>query len=311
MQGKDSFIRGAANEPHIQRRREMLRKYPEIKQLLGHESKTKYIAVFLFLLQVMVAFSMRNQTLLTWFLVVYCIGATINHSLFVVVHEITHHLGFKSKTANRLFGIFINLPLGVPVAMGFEKYHYLHHRFLGHSNKDVDIPFFSEARLFNSRMGKFIWLLIQPLTYTVRPLLKCPKSVTSWEILNIAVQLIFNGVVVWLLGYQFLAFLLLSTFFGMGLHPLASHFIAEHYVVNKRQETYSYYGPLNYLTFNFGYHVEHHDFPSIPWTKLRKLRKIAPEYYDSLYAHRSWMGFLGKFILSKKIGLFSRVVRSD
>jgi len=74
-------------------------------------------------------------------------------------------------------------------------------------------------------------------------------------------------------------YLLASTLCAGSIHPCAAHFIAEHYVFSKAGdkenapvETYSYYGPLNSLCFNVGYHNEHHDFPFIPWTRLPKLK---------------------------------------
>jgi sphingolipid delta-4 desaturase len=74
-------------------------------------------------------------------------------------------------------------------------------------------------------------------------------------------------------------------------------------------ETCSYYGPLNYLTFNVGYHVEHHDFPSIPGSRLPLVKKIAPEFYDNLHHHTSWCYVLYKYITDPEVGPYSRVKR--
>jgi sphingolipid delta-4 desaturase len=72
-------------------------------------------------------------------------------------------------------------------------------------------------------------------------------------------------------------------------------------------ETYSYYGPLNALAYNVGYHNEHHDFPSVPWSRLPLVTQIAPEFYSDLPQCYSWPGTVLRYIFDDAISPFSRV----
>ena len=97
--------------------------------------------------------------------------------------------------------------------------------------------------------------------------------------------------------------------FSVGLHPVGARWIQEHYTLNPDQETFSYYGPINRVALNVGYHNEHHDFPSIAWNNLPKLRALAPEFYDSLRSHSSWTRLMIQFVFDERYTLFSRVER--
>ncbi len=126
------------------------------------------------------------------------------------------------------------------------------------------------------------------------------------------VQFSFDIALLILFGPKALVYLLLSFLFGIGLHPLGARWIQRHYLINGgTQETFSYYGPLNKLAFNVGYHNEHHDMPSVPWNNLPKLRRLAPEAYEDLAYHTSWTKLLFRFLFDREVTLYSRVVRAE
>ena len=142
-----------------------------------------------------------------------------------------------------------------------------------------------EAKLINnSFLGKTLWLLFFPLFQGTRvSRLKEIDFFDGWVFINIIVQIVFTAAVWYFFGWHAVAFLFISFWFSIGLHPVGARWVQEHYLThNSEQETYSYYGKLNFVAFNVGFHNEHHDFPSIPWNRLPQIKKTAPEYYDTL-----------------------------
>ncbi|KAJ8707665.1 hypothetical protein PYW07_011342 [Mythimna separata] len=298
-------------EPHASRRKIILEKYPQIKKLFGYDPNFKWVVTAMVLVQII---SLPFVTQLSWpmmLVVAYCFGGVINHSLMLAIHEIAHNLAFghNRPLANRLFGFFANLPIGLPVSISFKKYHLEHHRYQGDEVIDTDLPTLLEAKLFCTTGGKFLWVVLQPFFYSFRPLVVRPKPPTPMELINLVIQLFFDAVIIKLWGWKALGYLIYGAVMAMGVHPVAGHFIAEHYMFKKGFETYSYYGPLNWITFNVGYHNEHHDFPAVPGSKLPEVRRIAPEFYDNLPHHNSWTSVLYDFVMDPEIGPYARIKR--
>jgi sphingolipid delta-4 desaturase len=216
-----------------------------------------------------------------------------------------------------------------------------HHKSLGVTGLDTDLPTAVEAFFLNSLLGKTFFCTFQILFYALRPMFIYSPPFTYIHLLNLTVQLSFDYALTKLCGgsIQPVMYFIMSSFLAGSLHPCAGHFIAEHYFFSNVKtggtesltelkskeksatphpldslpppETYSYYGPLNILTYNVGLHNEHHDFPAIPWTKLHKLHEIASEFYEPLPCHRSWVWVIWTFILDKNVGPWCRVKRAQ
>lgn len=298
-------------EPHASRRKEILAKYPQIKKLMGYDPNFKYQVLLLMVIQFTLAYLMKDFSWTIVFLVAYTIGGVINHALLLALHEISHNLAFGHARPlhNRIFSLIVNFPIGVPCAISFKKYHLEHHRYQGDEELDVDLPTQFEAQMFFNTATKFVWVVLQPFFYSLRPMFVNPKNPLPLEIVNMVLQFSVDALVVHYWGGKSLAFMIASSLLGMGLHPVAGHFISEHYMFAKGYETYSYYGPLNYVTFNVGYHNEHHDFPSVPGSRLPMVKEIASEYYKDLPQHNSWTRVLYEFITDPAIGPYARMKR--
>ncbi|OAT11316.1 sphingolipid delta-4 desaturase [Blastomyces gilchristii SLH14081] len=340
---EDKFFWTYTEEPHRSRRQAIIKAHPEVTKLCGVEPLTKYVVLGVVSLQVACAYLLRNTPVLSWqfLLTGYVIGATANQNLFLAIHEISHNLAFKSPFANRLLAVFANLPIGIPYTLPFNPSQIPRCGLAGHGS-----PYRPRSLLPRLRSRKGLLLhLPNPLLRPTAIFIYSPPF-TSIHLLNIIVQFTFDYCLYKICdsSLQPIYYLILSSFLAGSLHPCAGHFIAEHYFFSKtgagtesieelrRQksgdkqtiekpggdalanlpppETYSYYGPLNILTYNVGLHNEHHDFPAVPWTRLPTLHNIAKEFYEPLPSHRSWVWVIYTFILDSNVGLWCRVKRA-
>ncbi len=294
----------------MQRARELIKRHPEVRSYFGPYPLSAAYAVGVVTFQLAFAHLLAGASWLWVILAAYLVGAFASHALFVLIHDATHNLIVKTTRPNRLLGILCNVGQGFPSAMSFRTYHLLHHFHLDEYDYDADLAFHWEARLVgNSPVRKALWLLVFGAVEIVRPLRIKGQFFDPWLVGNVLVIAATDFLIWQWCGAHGLVYVLLSTFFGIGLHPLGARWIQEHYTFVEGQETYSYYGILNRLSFNIGYHNEHHDLVRVPWVHLPKVKALAPDFYDHLHAHRSLTRVLLQWLFDRKLDLFTRITR--
>jgi sphingolipid delta-4 desaturase len=242
------------------------------------------------------------------------LGAFANHALLIIIHDAAHNCVFESRFWNRWVAILADLPNTIPTAMAFRCYHLKHHSHLGDYDYDADLPSHWEAGLLGRTWyGKAAWLFMFPALQLLR-LRRLKGSVpirSHWTSVNAACLIAFDLWVLAFLGPNALLYLFASFWFSLGgLHPLGARLLQEHFTTDADQETFDYYGSLNLVALNAGFHNEHHDFPDVPWSRLPRLKRTAPEFYTGLKAYRSWSKLFFDFVFDSRQSLFDRVDRS-
>ncbi len=303
-------------EPHLARGRRLIRKYPQIAELFGRNPWTLPIAMFTSGSQVAVAWALVTWNAPWWAypLMAFVVGAFFCNANAAIIHDASHDRVFTARWANELTGWVANLIDVIPVSSSFRVFHMKHHRFQGDPDLDADMPSQAEARLYgNSFLGKLAWQFSFPIVQSLRTSRFAENGRISffnrYVAANWVIQFAFDALIVYWLGWAAMAYLAMSFIFSLGPHPVGARYVQEHFIFHRNQETYSYYGPLNLVTLNVYHHNEHHDFPAVPWNRLPKLRRMVPEVYGELYAHRSLTALWLKFLFDPTISLHRRIVR--
>lgn len=108
---KSDFTWSYTDEPHLTRRNEILKKYPEVENLYGPDSSQLYLMISCVVLQFITAYFIQDAP--TWLMVIiaYAWGGTLNHSLSLAIHELSHNLMLKKPIHNTIAGFIANLPI--------------------------------------------------------------------------------------------------------------------------------------------------------------------------------------------------------
>jgi sphingolipid delta-4 desaturase len=230
--------------------------HPEIAALHGHNPWTAGIVACLVVLHVVMAITAATLPWWGGVLLGCCVGTLIAHGLLSCMHEAAHQLVFPSPLGNRLTFIAANMPLGVLFAFPMADWHLAHHAHEGEPGRDPYLPVDWEIRAFHERglAGRIAWHALFPLleiARVFRPEFGRGRSLLQgWVLADIGAQILFGAIVLPYVPFPMLCYLAVSLVSLLVLHPV---------------------NPL--------FQAEHRDFPGIPWSRLPRLRALAPEWY--------------------------------
>src|ERR1700760_3877385 len=101
MPARTDFVYSSESEPHRIRTKKILKQFPQVRGLIGKNPLTFLVILGIVGSMIGISWLVRDQSWWIIFGAAYVYGAFANHALFVMIHECTHQLLFKSHNANR------------------------------------------------------------------------------------------------------------------------------------------------------------------------------------------------------------------
>jgi sphingolipid 4-desaturase/C4-monooxygenase len=330
--------------------RELLRRHPQARSLVGPDPRGALAIPALLALHWGMAFLVSRVDglagLAAAFVAAFFYGQLVLHSAGGLLHETAHRLVFRARAAKLAFDLSLELVLASFARQLTYQHEHVssHHRYMGiydHDYEHEDVCALLARRDYTTRhpgrqravtlailllhllpFGFLATELAVPWFYrratgrAARDTLRRIPATrpASWERrLFIAVSLAVNAGLLAAFGFGGWLYhnWTLSIFLGKcGVTNLGQS-LAEHEGDDLEQPTRSYYGWMNALLFNTGYHNEHHTLPSVPWSRLPALRALAPEMFVAEapygYARHWWEHVRHDFRTSRR----NDAIRSD
>ncbi|MDF1857014.1 fatty acid desaturase [Pseudooceanicola sp.] len=300
---------------HMEMRRNAVSDHPELRKLTGTQPLTVLALPVILAVHWGMAWAVSDAPIWVIFIAAFFVGQIAIHAAGSLAHETAHKLIFSGDRAKLGFDIGLEWILSSYGKQLIYQYEHIssHHPYIGDYERDYeheDICALQSRMMLRSEnprlqhllTGFVLFIHLLPLGTIVgdaligrvnkwashRPqsdpdrhigAMQPPKSqmrlfMVVSALSNITLLALFGP---WALLYHLWA---LSLFLGkFGIWNLGQS-LSEHQGTDEITPTRSYYGWLNWLLFNTGYHNEHHTFAGVPWTRLPELRRRAPEVFN-------------------------------
>jgi len=311
------------DQPHADRRLQILRKHPEIKKYMkaNGDPWMALVGILMVFLQLFLGYLNTQIPLDTMLSVRFFfnifVGSWVASWLLISLHEAAHCLlfGASHPRLNRWYGIFANIVLIIPLFTYFKRHHRRHHKFLGNKDFDAEFPSAIEAHIFSKHaILKYFWMVYNPILQHFRSAFMGDgtRDWMTWEeFINVTSCFSFTGFLFYMKADYFWTHFALSTFVALGTNMFGIWAMIVHCLYFDKEGTVSYYGWMNPWILNFGYHMEHHDFPNVPARFLPEIRRIAPEFYEEQHYLDDIYAAVLQWLHDPRLGLFSRLKRDD
>lgn len=248
----------------------------------------------------------------------YLLELFLTLGIGVIHHNHTHLRIWKKKLLNRLTDLWISALQGHPTFVFYPAHIANHHRYR-HSEQDVARTYRFKAgfnalgRLSapetshdsNNLLGYVLhplqasWVLYPQFIYYMKTWFRQHRAYFYYCLLQYALVISLWVLLAFIDWRKWLLFVLLPQLYG--LHWLLAtnylqHAHADGRANTKQNKNYNYarnfYGCLNPLLLNIGYHTAHHEHSRAHWSQLPKLNHqyknlVAPELHE-----RSLLGYM-------------------
>ena len=300
---------------HNEIRKQVLDRHPELAQLAGPDWRTALAATALLGIHWTTIWLVSGTNVFVVFVVALCFGQFVYHSATTLVHESAHRLVFRDKRGKLAFDLLIEAIITSFSRQLIYQHNHIssHHPHLGEYDGDYeheDICRVISRRVYRAENPRrqhwltaaqlFLHLLpygflteqlVMPRFFASRTGLVPADPVRDngatqptlgerrlFALFSLGIY-VFVFVTFGFLGWLYLVWAMSLSIGRCGIATIGQ-FLSEHPGDDTEYPTRSTYGWANNLFFNTGYHFEHHTFPNIPWMKLPKLTKTAPDAFN-------------------------------